>query len=404
MMTDTQLRFLACLRAALHAQPYSAQLSESDWEALFTMANRQSLLPLFCEAVYATPAAQTYPELFARYRQLTTALVIRQVQHTIDFRALYRDLRAQGLRPVVVKGQLCSALYPLADHRVSADDDLYIPAAELPACHTALVRAGLQTGEPEPRIADEDEITYHDPQHRLYIELHRNLFSTTECAVKDLNAFFRDAFVQAVDMDGLLAMPPHMHLLYLLMHAYKHFVYSGVGIRQTCDIGLWAARYGAEIDWPLLLDQCRSTHTELFAAAQFQIAQTYLGLELPLPDCWRCLDVDVEPMLLDMFDGGVYGAASLTRLHSSTVTLNTIQACRTGESPGLLRSVFPPRSYMAARYPYVRDHPVLLPAAWAGRILHYVSELGRTHDSSAVGSVRLARQRVALLQQYGVLR
>ena len=30
MMTDTQLRFLACLRAALHAQPYSAQLSESD--------------------------------------------------------------------------------------------------------------------------------------------------------------------------------------------------------------------------------------------------------------------------------------------------------------------------------------------------------------------------------------
>ena len=178
-MTDTQLRFLACLRAALHAQPYSAQLSESDWEALFTMANRQSLLPIFCEAVYAAPAAQTYPELFARYRQLTTALVIRQVQHTIDFRALYRDLRAQGLRPVVVKGQLCSALYPLADHRVSADDDLYIPAAELPACHTALVRAGLQIGEPEPRIADEDEITYQDLQHRLYIELHRNLFSTT---------------------------------------------------------------------------------------------------------------------------------------------------------------------------------------------------------------------------------
>ena len=44
-------------------------------------------------------------------------------------------LRQVGLHPVVVKGQLCSRLYPLRDHRISADDDLLIPDGEFLACH-----------------------------------------------------------------------------------------------------------------------------------------------------------------------------------------------------------------------------------------------------------------------------
>lgn len=39
------------------------------------------------------------------------------------------------------------------------------------------------------------------------------------------------------------------HLIFLLLHAFKHFISSGVGVRQLCDIALWMRRFGAQIDW-----------------------------------------------------------------------------------------------------------------------------------------------------------
>lgn len=80
----------------------------------------------------------------------------------------------------------------------------------------------------------------------LYIELHRRLFDSSEDAHDELNHFF--ASLKPVETDSFLAMPPHEHLLYLLLHAYKHFVRSGIGLRQFCDIGLWARAYHGEID------------------------------------------------------------------------------------------------------------------------------------------------------------
>lgn len=99
----------------------------------------------------------------------------------------------------------------------------------------------------------------------LYIELHRHLFDSAEDAHDELKHFFAD--LNPVEIDGFLAMPPHEHLLYLLLHAYKHFVRSGIGLRQFCDIGLWARAYHAEIDWQRLHEQCESVHAATFAAA-----------------------------------------------------------------------------------------------------------------------------------------
>ena len=77
-----------------------------------------------------------------------------------EFADLYRKLRAAGLHPVVVKGQLCSRLYPLKDHRISADDDLYIPDAEFMACHEQLLANGLTTDTPADELASADEVSY----------------------------------------------------------------------------------------------------------------------------------------------------------------------------------------------------------------------------------------------------
>ena len=325
-LTTTETQFLHIAKAAISGGDLPAE--KVDWPAIFTLANQQKLLPILFEAVRKMPAAGENAALFAVTKQQVIGQVLNQTVRSAEFADLYHKLRAAGLHPIVVKGQLCSRLYPLKDHRISADDDIYIPDAEFMACHEQLLANGLRTGTPADELASADEVPYTKDGSPLYIELHRHLFDSAEDAHDELNHFFTD--INPVETDGFLAMPPHEHLLYVLLHAYKHFVRSGIGLRQFCDIGLWAREYHDEIDWQRLHEQCESVHAATFAAAAFHIAGDYLGIEFDLPAPWDG-SIDVEPLLHDSLCGGVYGSNDLTRLHSSTVTLNAVKASRTGE-------------------------------------------------------------------------
>lgn len=397
-LTATETQFLYIAKSAISGGDLPAE--KADWPAIFTLANQQKLLPILFETVRKMPAAEENVALFAVTKQQVIGQVLNQTVRSAEFADLYRKLRKAGLRPIVVKGQLCSHLYPLKDHRISADDDLYISDAEFMACHKQLLANGLTTDTPVDELATADEVSYTKDGSPLYIELHRHLFDSAEDAHDELNHFFTD--INPVEMDGLLAMPPHEHLLYLLLHAYKHFVRSGIGLRQFCDIGLWARAYHSEIDWQRLHEQCESVHAATFAAAAFCIAREYLGIEFDLPAPWDG-SIDVEPLLHDTLCGGVYGSNNLTRLHSSTVTLNAVKASRTGEKSSVLRTVFPKREYLERRYPYLKKRPYMLPVAWVQRIAHYASEKQSGADNSASGSIKLAKERIELMKQYDIM-
>ena len=397
-LTTTETQFLHIARAAISGSDLPTE--KVDWPAIFTLANQQKLLPILFEAVRKMPAAEENVALFAVTKQQVIGQVLNQTVRSAEFADLYRKLRKAGLRPIVVKGQLCSHLYPLKDHRISADDDLYISDAEFMACHKQLLVNGLTTDTSADELPTADEVSYTKDGSPLYIELHRHLFDSAEDAHDELNHFFAD--LKPVETDGFLAMPPHEHLLYLILHAYKHFVRSGIGLRQFCDIGLWARAYHVEIDWQRLHEQCESVHAATFAAAAFRIARDYLGIDFDLPTPWDG-GIDVEPLLHDSLCGGVYGSNDLTRLHSSTVTLNAVKASRTGEKSSVLRTVFPKREYLERRYPYLKKRPYLLPVAWVQRIAHYASEKRSGAGSSASGSIKLAKERIELMKRYDII-
>ena len=397
-LTTTETQFLHIAKTAISGGDLPVE--KVDWPAIFTLANQQKLLPILFEAVRKTPAAEENAALFAVTKQQVIGQVLNQTVRSAEFADLYRKLRTAGLHPIIVKGQLCSRLYPLKDHRISADDDLYIPDAEFITCHEALLANGLTTDTSVDELNTADEVSYTKKGSPLYIELHRHLFDSSEDAHDELNHFFAD--LKPVEIDGFLAMTPHEHLLYLILHAYKHFVRSGIGLRQFCDIGLWAREYHTEIDWQRLHDQCASVHAATFAAAAFQIARDYLGINFDLPAPWDA-SVDVEPLLHDTLCGGVYGSNDYTRLHSSTVTLNAVKASRTGEKSSVLNTVFPKREYLERNYPYLKKHPYLLPVAWVQRIAHYASEKQSGTDNSASGSIKLAKERIELMKRYDII-
>lgn len=398
-LTTIETQFITLIKSAISGG--NCPMENVNWPDTFALAKEQKLLPILFEAVRKTPAAEENAALFVTIKQQVIGQVLSQTMRSAEFSELYRKLRAAGLHPIVVKGQLCSRLYPLKDYRLSGDDDLYITEDEFFDCHKTLLANGLVTDTPAEDLQMADEVSYTKKGSSLYIELHRHLFDSSEDAHDELNHFFAE--IHSTEIDGYLAMPPHQHLLYLILHAYKHFVRSGVGLRQFCDIGLWARAYHDQIDWQRLHDQCAGVHAATFAAAAFRIARTYLGIDFDLPAPWDT-DIDVEPMLHDTLCGGVYGSNDYTRLHSSTVTLNAVKSSREGKKSSVLSSVFPNRNYMAHQYAYVKKCPLLLPVAWAQRLARYAFEKHSGSHNSAAGSVRLARERIELMKLYEIIK
>ena len=400
-MTRTGEIFIKILQSALYGGEYTENFSADDWKAIFSLADSQLLLPIIFEAVRKNESLMAEKALFEYLKKRTIASVVRQTAKSVDFARLYAKFREKNLHPLVVKGRLCSRLYPMPDHRVSADDDIFVSDDELAECRSVLVEAGLNGEIPENEVAD--EMTYKN--EFLYVELHRSLFDSGEGAPEDFNRFFVDVHKKRREIDGIFSMPAHEHMLYLILHSFKHFLYCGVGIRQTCDIAFWGREYAAEIDWELLLSQLSSVRADKFAAAQLRIATTRLGFEFDLPRVWQKMvdEADELPMLDDMFEGGVYGADSLSRLHSSTAVLTAVRAERTGENPGIVKSLFPGFEYMSGKYRYVKAHPILLPVGWAHRLISYATEL-RTKNSSASESLSVAKKRKALMKVYGIIK
>lgn len=389
-------------------------MDAEQWMQLFRLASTHKVLPLVYEAAWRCGEFAAVPqEAQARLKSEVIRAVAAQAARTADFLRLYQQLGQAGVQPVVVKGLVCRELYPHPDHRPSGDEDLLIVPDDFAACNAALVRSGLRVMNPEEDPGLAFEVPYIDPATGVYLELHKSLFEPESEAVGDFNPLLEGVMDRTVlrTLEGVpvRTLCPHDHMLYLLLHAFKHFIHSGFGIRQICDMVLWAENFGDAVDWPRLLEQCRAVQAERFAAAVFQIGAEVLEFDMEkagIPACWREIRVDAAPLLEDVLSGGIYGSAQGSRLHSSTLTLNAVAAEKSGgRRPTVLRSLFPPRSSLQGRYPVLKKHPALLPAVWVQRLLRYQNEIRRSPGHAGLAdSARIGNQRIELLRQYGILK
>ncbi len=400
---------LNCISAALDGRECALTLAPDDWTALLRLAGEQKLLPLVYAAVRGTPGFSAAPEAVrAAARRQTMREAAAQTVHTEAFLRLYQALRAEGLVPVVVKGIVCRALYPQPELRPSSDEDLYLTAAEMPRFHAVLLRAGFVLTEPERDYRSAHEARYVHPDTGLVVEGHWALFPTEYAVYAALNVQLPDLMQRAQDWEtgGVTLRVPDAcdHLIFLLLHAFKHFISSGVGVRQLCDIALWMRRFGAQIDWQRVRAALRATHSEGFAAAVIDAGVHWFGLERAaahIPPDWETLES--AALLADALSGGVYGSADSTRRHSCTITIHAADRAHRGGTgrASLCAALFPGREVMAGWYPYVARCPALLPAAWVQRIWRYLRTRGK--HTSAQDSLRVGAQRVELLRQYRVL-
>lgn len=408
-------RMLEAIRCFLNGKKaeWQEDISEAEWMELFGLSQQHQVLPMVYETVYPCPAFRT---VSAEQNQILKRQVIRQVmvqsRKTEEFLALYRKLTESGITPLVVKGLVCRNIYREPDYRCSGDEDVLIPREQFGRCHEIFTENGMKPVEPGENMEAEGETPYYKEKGALHIELHKELFAAESKAYGEFNGLFADAFERKIQIEingvQVYTMCHTEHLLYLIVHAFKHFLHSGFGIRQVCDIAIYANKYGCEIDWDELQEKCRSIHAEVFAAALFDIGEKKLVFDKKracYPESWEQIGADGDELLADLIAGGVFGDSSMSRKHSSNMTLQAVAEEKQGNKAkaSLRQSIFPGREYMERTYTYLKDYPFLLPAAWLSRIGKYLLESQKMENNDALESIEIGNKRISLMKKYKII-
>lgn len=363
-------------------------LTPDEWRRLMQLSAEQSLLPLVFEAVYSILPEEMEKE----YRAVSLNWICEQVRKTHLFLEMYCELVQRGIEPLVIKGIVCRDSYSLPDWRPSSDEDIYIERGSYENFHTNMMQLGFK-GQ-DPNFRSEHEVLYR--RGELKVEGHWELFPMENRIWEQMNRMTVGIIDRAryleIDKVRIRTPEPTDHIIYLLLHAMKHFSLAGVGIRQICDIVQWDRKYS--IDWDRVYRTIEPLGGIGFTAAILDAGHRYF--KMGIPEGWTL--TDSTALIEDALEGGSFGHNTEERTHSASMTA----ADGTGHTTAynLFRTVFPTREVMEINYPWISRSGLLLPLGWGVRLVQYAKKIGR--GQSPVRTVRIGKQRLKLMRQYGI--
>ena len=231
--------FCELLRVALGlSQVFPYIPTDKEWQALYTMAHRQTLLGVAYNGITRLPKESQPPHLLTLLWARDAEAIRGKNRLFYQESARYTQLFAErGFRSAILKGQANARLYPDPFSRQPGDIDIYVPGG-FDKVLELLHSLGIQNLE---------HVTpnYHDiefvDEKGVLVEVHHKPTSATY-AVRLNKTYDEILKVLEPELENLTLTPEGFYspsirfaLLMQLVHLYKHALLSGVSLRQYMD-------------------------------------------------------------------------------------------------------------------------------------------------------------------------
>lgn len=355
----------------------------TQWGELFALCEAQSVTGMVYDKL-AADFVRYMPEKYASwFKQSAFKAMSFQTVRSLAFDGIYQTLARSGVPHIVLKGEALRQLYPQPESRTSLDEDLLVNERDYGKLKNELELMGFE----EINEGDEDR-HWVNKKYSVYFEIHFTPFPG-EKAYEKWNAALKDCHSRTVkNKKGLVTLSHEDSLIFLILHAAKHFVYSGVGIKQILDIALFMKEYQDETDMRYVRAALKKTKTLQFAAALTGFISEYLCSGIY---CFGDDTADTD-FTADVMSGGSLGKADSGRVHSANVTSSAFR----GQS-SIKKILFPPKKRLQTNYPFCKKIPLLLPVAWMMRIVSYIFRGKKT------AALKTGGERLRLIKRFGLI-
>ncbi len=398
-MTNVEQQFLYILKNAVHPAS-SFAIDNPDWMGIMSAARKQNLFALIFDTSQGLPS---YDEVEEKYFASVAVQMSNQMQKTADFLQLYKAFISEGLLPIVLKGIICRNLYgDRADFRASGDEDVLVAKKDFQKAVEVLNRCGYKTDE----ITDKElnlvqEITFHNPESPLTIELHLNPLGRANDLLSEMNDWFRDVFTRTEYVEILdtqiRIMHPTDEFLFLTLHMFKHFTSTGAGIRMAMDVLLYMEKYYDRIDWTYIWDKLEQVRADSYLIDLIAVGNQYLGFNLPL----ERTPTSPEALIEDMLKTGIFGSVTENASETSRYTNMAITNGRSSKVTAIWHMIFPSWKMWASWRPYLKDKLYMLPIEWFKRVGRFIKSGKKV--AVMTESYDVASERIELLRKYKII-
>ena len=222
-----------------HRKQLSAHLSREEWAELYAMAEKQSIIGVCFAGIENLQLYEQCPptgillEWYAKKEMVRSANCLQAE----EINEVCKKLGADGLQHCIVKGQSLMKYYPeqLKGLRQCGDIDVLVTDSDATVLRYAFALEG-----------DNMEWGYKHVHMNLVrnscVDLHYRLaMSRNLCRNRKIQKWNRELKKRGfctMDGCGYPTLEMSDNVVFLLLHAFWHFLFEGVGLRHLMDIYL----------------------------------------------------------------------------------------------------------------------------------------------------------------------
>ena len=283
MQKDRELQiFFSLLRIAVGNSCYLPDtISQRSWNIIYALSRKHAVTGIVYLAIEQLSAQQQPPkELMLKWAVSTEYIRTYNRKLNKAIIDLSNQLKEEGYRSVILKGQGIAQLYPQPDYRTSGDIDIWIDATREQI--TAYAKRFSPTSNP----------VYHHIDfvlsNKIKVEAHFTPSWMNEYVMNSrLQQYFRDnaekQFTNHVNFYGtsntVCTPTTDFNRIYILLHIYRHFFQHGIGLRQLLDYYYVLKQERTPEETHETLKVLKRLHLIKFTGAVMYVLQVVFGID-----------------------------------------------------------------------------------------------------------------------------
>lgn len=339
---ETLIYLISC---AVNKKKCELKPGELDFDGLYLLAKRHFL----CAAVSFALESAGIEE--RRFTQARLKSMRKLGLFDIERGKICEKLNEAGIWYLPLKGIVIKDFYPEFGMREMSDNDILCDASKMAQVREIMEAFGYE--------CEEYGLTNHDNYKKLptlEFEMHRLLFEKD--AVPEFDAYYENIIEKAVRKENCeYALTDEDFYIYILAHTYKHFTYSGTGLRPLLDIYVYLKSH-TELDFDYIRRELEILKIEKFERKCRELSLKLFGFQ-PLSG------EDTE-LLSEFLYSSLYGSVAQWEYNGLTRSLDG-KDTKGAKTKYLLDRTFISGKALEKQYPFFARHKLLLPALYIYR-------------------------------------
>ena len=286
-MTSVQVTYLALLRNALWGKVSQSAINPIEIPEIIRLAAFQGTGPLVYDQLLKMKDVDIPADLRMQMKQQCVQSMLLQQSMFGTLAKAWKALVVTDVHPVLLKGFALAQYYPQPHLRQWGDIDLYVGQKQYHAACKVLQSTFPNADHPAEE--DEERKHYNFILPNTVLELHRISMGFAHPRDRRYYEQLEDLYLikdgPSFDCDGLSITTPDdtFNLFFTFLHAWHHFIETGMNMKQLCDIAILLHTKRDAINVKQLHEVLRKLHLMEVWQLIMYIMVHYLGV--PLKEC-----------------------------------------------------------------------------------------------------------------------